>query len=403
MKKVMLAYVIYLLAIWSYFLYFYPLETYSDSTYAALAHAVFFSKLPLEWILLYSLIKSNWASAWIDRIEHFSKKQWLNTLVFAFVLVVVYEIIQFPFNFLWYQLSLQEGTSIQPFADWIAERGLDLVFFGLMMAAGIYVVRLLLAKFKTYWWLFAWLLALPVVLFVIYVQPVWIDPLYEEFTPMEEGPLRTKIEDVAANLGLEDATLLQVNMSEKVTTFNAYVTGIMGNARIVLWDTTLNGMNEDEILFILAHEIGHYVKHHVYIGVAGYLLSSFVLLFVTAIIFPRVWLNWHGKKRAQTRYALRSIPLLLLILSILLTATQPISLFVSRQIELSADRYAIENTKELQPAVESFRRLAIQSKSDINPISWVKWMRWGHPTIKERIQLVEKEIEKRETKATSSS
>ena len=329
----------------------------------------------------------------VDLIICHSKKS-LQAIIFAFIIVLFYGIIRFPFNLLWFRVTQIEGTRHQPFGDWLYEMGLDLFFYWMMLAIGIYVVRLLLKKFKRTWWFVAWLLALPVAVFVVYIQPVWIDPLYEEFTEMEPGPVRTAVEELTHDAGLADATLLQVNMSEKVTTFNAYVTGIGDNARIVLWDTTLKGMEQAEILFILAHEIGHYVMHHVYVGVAGYLVLSLVLLYVAAVIYQRI--NAKGKFRSL--YDLRSIPLLLLILSILMTATQPISMYVSRQMEIAADTYAIEHTDDLQPAIDGYIRMASQSRADINPVFWVKWLRSSHPPIKERIELVEKEIAKRETK-----
>ncbi|WP_226038052.1 M48 family metalloprotease [Aquibacillus saliphilus] len=397
MKRILLIYFVYLLCIWSYFLFFYRLETFSDSNYAALAHAVFFSKLPLEWILLYSLIRSKWSKRWVSSIEVITRFEWMRTLLFSILLVLAYGIIRLPFNLLWFFISHQEGTSHQPLGDWFYEISLDLFFYWIVLTLGIIVIRLLIEQFKKTWWLLLWLLALPLVLFVVYVQPIWIDPLYEDFTTMEQGPLRTEIENFTNEIGLDNATLLQVNMSEKVTTFNAYVTGIMGNARIVLWDTTLEGMEQDEILFILAHEIGHYVKHHVFIGVAGYLVLSFVVFFLAAVIYDRVWLNIKRKESYKSKSELRAIPLLLLILSLLLTVTQPISNYVSRQIERSADDYAIEHTDNLAPALEGYHRMAVQSRSDIDPIFLVKWMRSSHPSTKERIARIEREIQKRET------
>ncbi|MDL4842786.1 M48 family metalloprotease [Aquibacillus rhizosphaerae] len=403
MKKSLSIYFIYLILVWVYFYFFYPLESYSQSNYAALAHAVFFSKLPLEWLLLYGLIKTQGSIVLVDKIEKLTKLESVKTIIFSFLLVVGYGLIRFPFNLVWFNITHWEGTSRQPFGDWLLEMSLDLFFYWIILSVAIYVSRLLMVRFKRFWWLVLWLLVLPIALFIIYIQPVWIDPLYEDFTEMEQGPLRTAIEEFTTSIGLEDTTLLQVNMSEKVTTFNAYVTGIMGNARIVMWDTTLAGMEQDEIMFILAHEIGHYVMHHVYLGVAGYLLLSLFLFFLTAFIYKRVWLNFRDKTSFKSPNDLRAVPILLLTISILLTIVQPISTYVSRQIEISADTYAIEHTEQLEPAIEGYQRMARQSKSDIDPVFWVKWMRSSHPSIKERIERLEKEIQKRETNDNTAS
>ncbi|MBM7571474.1 M48 family metalloprotease [Aquibacillus albus] len=393
MKKIIVAYFIYLIIIWSYFLYFYPLQSFSNSNYAAFAHAVYFSKLPMEWILLYGLYKSVSGRTLLEKLQASARLEWLKVVLFSLVVVVLYGLIRFPFNLLWYRKTHIEGTSRQPFHDWLFEMSLDLMFYWVILSLGLVVIRLFMAKFNRMWWFFLWLVVLPATVFVVYIQPVWIDPLYEDYNEMEEGPLKSKIESFVDQVGLEDATLLQVNMSEKVTTFNAYVTGIFGNARIVLWDTTLNGMEQDEIMFILAHEIGHYVKHHVYLGVAGYLVFSFFLFYLGAFIYRRI-LRSHSKFSNQRD--LRVIPLLLLTVSLLSTAAQPISMYVSREIERSADEYAIAHTENLDSAIQSYQRLAIQSKSDINPVFWVKWIRYSHPPTLERMELVEQERMKRE-------
>jgi STE24 endopeptidase len=398
MKKLLGLYTIYLTIIWGYFLFFYPLETFSSSNYAVYGHAMFFSTFPLDILFLYIVVKKKWLLTWVDRIESRITLNWAQAAVFAFFLTVAYGIIHFPFDLAWFWITHEKGIHHQPIWDWFYELGLDLLFFGVVLTIGIYGIRLVMGKFRKYWWLVLWLMALPIAVFFVYIQPIWIDPLYEDFTQLEEGPLREKIEGLTEQVGLEDATLLKVNMSQKTTTFNAYVTGIMGSARIVLWDTTLKGMSDEEILFILAHEIGHYVKKHVYFGVMGYILLSFALFFITAVIYQRVWQNLSDVKKYRRKSDLRSIPLLLLTFSILLSVTQPISLYVSRQMEQAADAYAIKHTKKLEPAVNAYHKMAIQSKSDIDPAMWVKWMRYSHPTIKDRIARVEQALHRRETK-----
>ncbi|WP_153462313.1 M48 family metalloprotease [Sediminibacillus terrae] len=404
MKKLLAAYLFFLMIVWGYFLFFYPLETFGDSDYAAMAHAMYFSKLPLEWLLLYVIIKKGWSMVWMDRIERIAGRLWSRTLLFTLLLTVAYQFVRLPFLVIWFAISRREGTSNQTIGNWFYELGLDSLFFWLVLSVGIYVALILMGRFKN-WWFGLWLIALPAAVFVVYIQPVWIDPLYEDFAVMEPGPLRTAIEDLTEKAGLEDATLLQVDMSQKTTTFNAYVTGIMGNARIVLWDTTLKGMPQEEVLFILSHEIGHYVKHHVYIGVAGYLVLSLLLLYAGAVLYRVACRNMLNKHSLHSGNDLRAVPILLLIFSLLLSAAQPLSLAVSRQIEASADRYAVEKSDndQLRAGISSFRRMAEQSKSDVDPASWIEWLRFSHPPIQERIDRIEEELVDRETNSGSSS
>ncbi|MDC3425598.1 M48 family metallopeptidase [Aquibacillus sp. 3ASR75-11] len=395
MKKIFGLYTIYLAIIWSYFLFFYPLETFSKSNYAVFGHAMFFSTFPLEILFLYSVIKKNGHIFLANFVESNVKRVWIQTSIYSGLLLLTYTLVKLPFDLVWFWITRQEGISNQPIGDWTYELGLDFLLMWLVFTVGLIITRVVIKKFAKAWWLILWLIALPIAIFVAYIQPIWIDPLYEDFEPLEESALRDKIETLTEEVGIEDATLLQVNMSAKTSTYNAYVAGIMGSARIVLWDTTIKGMTDEEILFILAHEIGHYVKKHVYFGVAGYIILSFVLFFLTAVIYERIWGRRVHTKTFRSKHDLRAIPTLLLILSILLMLTQPISLYVSRQMERSADTYAIENTKELEPGISAYKKMALQSKSDISPSIWIEWIRYSHPMIQNRILQVRQELDQR--------
>ena len=131
------------------------------------------------------------------------------------------------------------------------------------------------------------------------------------------------------------------------------------------------------------------------IGVAGYLVFAFVLLFLIARVYQAIM---HKKFSNLKLYDVRGIPVLLFITMLFLTVLEPISLYVSREMEKQADAYAIEHTEELEPAIEGSIRMAVQSKSDIDPVFWVKWMRYSHPPKKDRIDTIKSAIEERETK-----
>ncbi len=195
------------------------------------------------------------------------------------------------------------------------------------------------------------------------------------------------IVDLTTEAGIEDADIFVINKSEKVSTYNAYVTGIFNHARIVLWDTTKNGMETSEILFIMAHEIAHYIYHHVYWGIGLYLVLSLLIL----LALQKLSHNWIDAHK------LPSLTKLLLITVIILMVMQPVQLLVSRQMEIQADRYAIKQTENLEPALTSYYQLAEQSKTDISPALWIKFLRSSHPPIADRIVRIEKEIQNRET------
>ena len=177
-------------------------------------------------------------------------------------------------------------------------------------------------------------------------------------------------------------------MAEKTNALNAYVTGIGSNSRIVLWDTTLNRLTDNEILFIMAHEMGHYVEKHIYFGIAGYLLLILIGLWLTAKIMRRLISRYGQVLKINKISSIRSYPLFLLITSILLFASNPVSNFISRYQETRADQYAINLMNDREAAVTAFQKLTISGLSEVNPPLLVKWFRYTHPPMLERIYKV---------------
>jgi STE24 endopeptidase len=258
-----------------------------------------------------------------------------------------------------------------------------------MMVVIVSVLYWLMKKSQKGWWFYAWLLTIPFTLFLMFVQPVIIDPLYNDFYPLKNKELESQILSLASKANIPTEHVYEVNMAEKTNSLNAYVTGIGSNSRIVLWDTTLNRLNNDQILFIMAHEMAHYVENHLYIGIAGYLLLSLMGLYLTHRVIDWATFRWGTELKIQGIADIRSLPLFLMILSMFMFAASPLSNMVSRYQENRADRYAIEMMKNPEAAISSFQELTRSGLSQVNPPILVKIFRYGHPTMLERITRIE--------------
>lgn len=158
-----------------------------------------------------------------------------------------------------------------------------------------------------------------------------------------------------------------------------------------MWDTTLNKLDDSEILFIMGHEMGHYVMKHVYIGLAGYLLVSLAGFYVIDKLYKRAVRLTRSMFHIEGRHDLAALPLLLLLFSVLSFAVTPFSNAVSRYQENKADQYGIELTENREAAVKTFQDLAVTGLSQVDPPVLVKIFRGSHPSIMERIQHAEKE------------
>ncbi|MFP7494822.1 M48 family metalloprotease [Terribacillus saccharophilus] len=389
MKKVMLVYAVYLAVIWIFFPFGYPEWNRDASVYASIGHAVYFSRLPLLPIFIYVVWKNDRLQNIAAMMEHRLPKL-LATAGYLLILTGLYGIVQLPFRLIGYWNARQAQTSVQPFWDWAGEYLLSLFLFYLAVTAVVYISQLLMKRFRKNWWIILWLLLVPGAIFIVYVQPIWIDPLYEDFSDLPAGELRTEIEQLTEEAVIPNATLLEVDKSAKTLTYNAYVTGVFGSARVVLYDTTIDGLNQDEVLFIVAHEIGHYVMHHVYWGTAGFLLLGFLLLWVTkkGSVKPLA-------KRRLSAYQLRAVPLFLLILSMLQVASEPVSLYVSREMERQADAYALVHAPDKEAGIQMFEKMQQVSKSDPNPWPVIEWLRSTHPSNQERIETIKNHEENR--------
>ena len=163
-------------------------------------------------------------------------------------------------------------------------------------------------------------------------------------------------------------------MSDRTNTINAYVTGVGSTARIVLWDTALEQLSEDEILFLMAHEIAHYVNYDVYIGIGIAIVFALGGLFIVYKVVGRM-----------DDRSLKRIPVAILTVSMLLFAASPGTNAMSRWIEVRADEFALEMTQDAEAGISLFQTISRASLSEVHPPRLVRVFRSSHPSIFERI------------------
>ncbi|KOO50242.1 M48 family metallopeptidase [Priestia koreensis] len=359
--------------------------------YSKLRDVLFFISLPYDWIIFLLVLAFGLSKRFSYWAKDISKNLFFQTVIYVFWLSVVSLVLSFPLNFIKYQISKNYRITTQPFEGWMKDQFINFWLQYALMTLVVCVVYLLMRRFKKRWWLFAWLLSVPFTLFITFIQPVVIDPLYNQFYPLKDKVLEEKILTLADQAHIPTDHVYEVNMSEKTNALNAYVTGIGSNSRIVLWDTTLQQLKDKEILFIMAHEMGHYVMKHVYIGIAGYLLLSLIGFYIISKIAEKVVHKWKEPLKISSLTDLSSLPVLLLAFSLLAFAVSPLTNAVSRYQEHKADEYAIHLTHDKKAAVSSFQKLTKAGLSQVDPPFLVKVFRYNHPTMLERITYIEEQ------------
>jgi Zn-dependent protease with chaperone function len=277
------------------------------------------------------------------------------------------------------------GLSNQSFGKWAGDWLKLTALSGLGLALVLWIPYLLLRRSPRRWWLYAGLATIPIAAFVLLISPIWLDPLFNDFGPMQDRALESRILKLAQRAGIDGSTVYQVNKSVDTKTVNAYVTGIGATKRIVLWDTILAELEPDQVAFVVAHEMGHFVLHHVLelIVVAWILVtgSLYVVHLVAGRLLGRFSRRWGFDQLSDVA----SFPLLLLLGTAVSLLVTPVVLAFSRHQEHEADRFALELTRDSRAAATTFVRLQEENLSVPRPGMLYMLWRGSHPSLGDRV------------------
>jgi Zn-dependent protease with chaperone function len=364
-------------------------EIMLSEDYSKIKNLLFFLSTPFEWIFYFLILLFGFSKVFKKWAESSSKYRFLQIAIYLIWLSFFSFLATFPFNYISYSMSKRYHISTQTFPSWMKDELIDFwINYGTLLII-VPILYWLMKKSKKRWWLYSWLLSIPFTIFVMFLQPVVIDPLYNDFHPLKNQKLETKILAMANKAHIPANHVYEVDMAKKTNALNAYVTGIGSNARIVLWDTTLNRLSDKQILFIMAHEMCHYVEKHIYYGIAIYLILSLLGLYLTYRIMNWAVTRWGKELKIPDVKDIRSVPLFFLVLSILTFAASPFTNLISRYEETRADKYAIQMTKDPESAISSFQILTRSGLSQVNPPLLVKIFRYDHPSMLDRISMLE--------------
>jgi STE24 endopeptidase len=345
---------------------------------------------PLYGLLVALLILFSGLAAKMRDIAHnLGDRLYVRVLVFLTLYTIVDFVLGFPLT--WYQgfaLEHQYGLSTQSFGAWFADQGksamVGILVFGLVPI--LWLAYRAIRRWPRHWWLPMAAGTLPLIVAGALLQPLVIDPLYNTFTPLRDQHLKARILDLASRAGIPGRKVYEVNKSAQTVKYNAYVNGFGTSQRIVLWDTTLRGMQEDEILFVMGHEMGHYKLGHIWKGIGLYSLLCVLLFFLaarlTAWALRRFGRRWDIRELSDVG----SMPLLSATLSVLILAAQPAVNGYARRVEHEADVFALEVTRDNDAGARSFLKLGSQNRADPEPPAWIVFFQYTHPPLMDRIR-----------------
>lgn len=238
------------------------------------------------------------------------------------------------------------------------------------------------------WWLWGWGAFTILTAVLVFLYPVVIAPLFYRFTPLEDAALAARIKSMASDAGVAVDEVLVADASRRTTSENAYVAGLGSTRRMVVYDTLLDSGDEDETLFIVAHELGHQSHNHVVRNIVVASVGLFAGFAVLALLAGRgaLW-SWAGAGGVSD---VRALPLLAAFVLIAGLVMLPAQNAVSRRFEAQADRAAIELTGDSDTATRTFRRLAFSNIADLRPPGIAVAILYTHPPIADRITASER-------------
>ena len=344
--------------------------------------------LVVLWLLLATGAAARLA-AWAESVL---RRRWLQGLLFFAVFLVILSLANIPLDVAGHAASRHFGISVQGWGGWLGDQGKALGLTVLIGAPVLLLFNWIVRVSPRRFWLWAWIVSLPILVASILVEPL-IEPLFDKFEPLSEHhpKLVEQLEKVVArtgtNIPLDRMFLMKA--SAKTNGLNAYVTGIGATKRIVVWDTTAGRIPDDEVLFVFAHETGHYVLHHIPKGLAATAFASFFVFWGCAAFAGWLAKRFGSRWRVDSLSSRAGFVVLLFILSIASFLLEPASNAVSRHFEHQADVYGQEAIHGIvadpqKTAVAGFNALGEAWLEDPNPNCLIEFWTFSHPSVQQR-------------------
>lgn len=308
-------------------------------------------------------------------------------LFYGIIYFIIMFLISLPLDYYSsFVLGHKYGLSNQTFGRWLEVNIKSFLVNDLSLSLFIFIPFYLIYRSPRFWWLQISLLLIPVIIFIVFISPFLIDPIFNKYTSIEDERLGQEIAVLLHKAGIEDAKIYKVDKSKDTKTMNAYMTGIFKSKRIVLWDTTINNLEEREILSITAHEIGHYVRGHIWKNILFSCIGTIIVSFLVFITSNWILSLSNGSFGIRKLYDIAALPLLFLVLNFYLFLSLPIQNYVSRYMEIEADKYEILLTEDREAAISAMEKLYDQSLGLPRTSKIYKIWYNTHPTLEERIE-----------------
>lgn len=325
----------------------------------------------------------------LNRISlSFGNSDMTTGLLFFALLGIVTSLLSLP-QTLYFTFVVEEKygfnkTTVKTFISDMLKGALLAVVLGGPIA---YAVLAIMAKLGTHWWLYAFMFLTFVQLLLVFIYPTYIAPLFNKFSPLEEGEVKNKIVSLLNRCGFKSSGLFVMDASKRSGHGNAYFTGFGKNKRVVFFDTLLNSLDSEEVEAVLAHELGHMKRKHILKGmIKGFILSFLGFALLGYLKDNMMFFQGHGVQTPSNYMALTLFSMVAGVYTFFLT---PISAYFSRRYEYEADEFASQNAKASK-LISALVKMYKDNASSLTPDPIYSKFYFSHPPASERVSYLEK-------------
>ena len=297
-------------------------------------------------------------------------------------------LVEFPLSAWRHERAVDVGLNTQTWLDWVSDVAKSAGVGAAFAAAGGAVALVLVRRFRRNWWAPAAAVIVAFGVVTIWLFPVVIDPIYNDFEKLPPGATRSDVLELADRAGVDVGEVYRVDASRRTTAANAYVGGLGNSKRVVLYDNLISGFPRDEIRMVVAHELGHQKHNDLIRGLAWLALvapaGTFLVQRLAEAFARRERLGDPAVKPGPI-----VLPAIALAIGLVTFGMGAASNVLSRQVEGRADAYALSLTRDPAAFTQLERRLAIRNISDPDPPRLLHVFFGTHPTTAERIGIGE--------------
>ncbi len=358
-----------------------------------------FAEVAYGILVLMGLLSARVAPKYRDWAERVSHKRFVQAWIFGALILFTLGLFSLPVEIYRQWLSRKYDQSIQDWASWSWDWTKGQLLTTALGAVLLWILYGMIRRSPRWWWFYFWLVSIPIVVFLMFISPLVIEPLFFKFEPLakKHPELVAQISRIVRRAGLTipEQRMFEMNASEKMNSVNAYVSGVGASKRVVVWDTTMKRLNNDQTLFVFGHEMGHYVLGHI----------PKLILFLCALMLVFLYVGARGAnwllRKSGARWDIRgiddwaSLPVFLLFLTGLSFLAEPLINAMSRHYEHQADIYGLEVIHGIVPhstaaAAQAFQVLGEVNLSDPRPSRFIELWLYNHPPLDKRILFAKK-------------